>query len=147
MNVKDGTAVFKVMDKRMQAMVDMFFPVGTIVTRNDDTKPEFMNYGTWEKIAADRVLQGGGGEHLPGTDVEAGLPNITGSFVESSDGVGRNTSGVFTYKFKSGGWVSGGSGGERNTISIDASIGSSIYGNSDTVQPPAHIVTFWLRTA
>lgn len=60
MNVKDGTAVFKVMDKRMQAMVDMFFPVGTIVTRNDDTKPEFMNYGTWEKIAADRVLQGGG---------------------------------------------------------------------------------------
>lgn len=61
MTITDGTAVFAVRDKRMQALVDMFYPVGTIIARDDETKPEILSYGKWEKIGENRVLQGAGG--------------------------------------------------------------------------------------
>lgn len=56
--VNDGTAVFIVRDSRLKALVDFLFPVGTIIARDDDDRPEFLNYGKWEQIAPDRVLQG-----------------------------------------------------------------------------------------
>lgn len=59
--ITDGTAVFKVLDKRIQSLVDLFFPVGSIIARDDDTEPEILQYGEWEKIAENRVLQGAGG--------------------------------------------------------------------------------------
>lgn len=59
--ITDGTAVFKVLDKRIQALVDLFFPVGSIIARDDDTEPEILSYGKWEKIGENRVLQGAGG--------------------------------------------------------------------------------------
>lgn len=58
--ITDGTAVFKVLDKRIQALVDLFFPVGSIIARDDDAEPEILQYGKWKKIAENRVLQGGG---------------------------------------------------------------------------------------
>ena len=61
MKIKDGTAEFRVRDQRLKAMVDFFFPVGTIISRDDDTEPEILKYGKWEKIAEGRVLQGAGG--------------------------------------------------------------------------------------
>lgn len=147
MNVKDGTAVFKVLDKRMQALVDFFFPVGTIIARDDEEEPEILQYGVWEKIASDRVLQGGGGVNKPGIDVEAGLPNITGWF----SGLGNNaitpTDGtVFTVdrdRLPLNNCAN--IGPQCNKITFNANMSNSIYGNSDTVQPPAHIVTFWKR--
>lgn len=48
--ITDGSAKFVVRDKRMQALVDMFYPVGTIYETTSSTKPEFMNYGTWEQL-------------------------------------------------------------------------------------------------
>lgn len=60
-DITDGTAVFRVGDKRMQALVDFFFPVGSIIARDDDDKPEILQYGKWERIAENRVLQGVGG--------------------------------------------------------------------------------------
>ncbi len=59
--ITDGTAVFAVRDKRMQMLVDFFFPVGSVLIRDDDDEPEILNYGLWEKIAEGRVLQGAGG--------------------------------------------------------------------------------------
>lgn len=59
--IQDGTASFAVRDKRIKALVDLFFPVGTIISRDDDTEPEILKYGKWEKIAEGRVLQGAGG--------------------------------------------------------------------------------------
>lgn len=56
--IQDGSAKFVVRDIRLQALVDFFFPVGTIIARDDDDQPEFLNYGKWEQIAPDRVLQG-----------------------------------------------------------------------------------------
>lgn len=66
------------------------------------------------------------------TLVEAGLPNITGYFYGDDGQTG--TGGVFS-------WASGGghgleiAGSGNGTISFDASRSSSVYGNSNTVQP------------
>lgn len=59
--ITDGTAVFKVLDKRMQALVDFFFPVGSVIIRDDNDEPDILNYGKWKKIAESRVLQGARG--------------------------------------------------------------------------------------
>ena len=68
-----------------------------------------------------------------GNYVEAGLPNITGTF----DYCVTNTapSGAF-YNSQIGGYVAAYSGTGWTTV-MDASRSSSIYGNSNTVQPPA----------
>lgn len=59
--IQDGTASFEIRDIRIKALVDLFFPVGTIISRDDDTEPEILKYGKWEKIAEGRVLQGAWG--------------------------------------------------------------------------------------
>lgn len=64
--------------------------------------------------------------------IEAGLPNITGSF--TSDDAGGNPTGAFYVSGYPTG--DGGSGGGWR-ITLDASRSSSIYGKSSTVQPPA----------
>ena len=74
--------------------------------------------------------------------VEAGLPNITGSFTQRRDNNANtvSVSGAFSYS------NTGDSGsfffGDNNTsngqkISFNASSSNNIYGNSDTVQPQA----------
>ena len=54
--ITDGSAVFAVRDKRMQAMVDMFYPVGSVYMSADKNKTKadfpFMAYGTWEEVPA-----------------------------------------------------------------------------------------------
>lgn len=85
------------------------------------------------------------GRVLQGTEVlatrEAGLPNITGDFhriYTFHDQVGAN--GAFTtdyYTSSSGAADNGFSDNKATTISFDASRCSSVYGNSNTVQPPA----------
>lgn len=74
--------------------------------------------------------------------VEAGLPNITGSFAQRRDNNGNtvSVSGAFSYSHvgSSGDYFLGNnntSNGQR--ISFNASDSNNIYGNSDTVQPPA----------
>ena len=62
MNITDGSVTWKVRDKRIKALVDLFFPVGSIIARDDDTEPEILSYGKWEKIGENRVLQGAGGQ-------------------------------------------------------------------------------------
>ena len=42
---------------------------------------------------------------------------------------------------------SGGEGWYNNTVNIDASRSSNIYGKSTTVQPPAMKCNIWIRTA
>lgn len=61
MNITDGSVTWRVRDKRIKTLVDLFFPVGSIIARDDDTEPEILSYGKWEKIGENRVLQGAGG--------------------------------------------------------------------------------------
>lgn len=64
--------------------------------------------------------------------VSAGLPNIRGSFGGNQD---ISETGAF-YRISMNNMNSGGSPYAAN-IGFDASLSNIIYGNSDTVQPPA----------
>lgn len=68
--------------------------------------------------------------------VPAGLPNITGSFANNGHAAGATVSGAFTMT-KDGKGSNAGSATDGGTYSFDASRSSSVYGNSNTVQPEA----------
>ena len=152
MEVKDGTAEFLVRDQRIKAMIDFFFPVGAIYTCV--TKPPWMEeYGEWQEVGAGRVLWGEDDVHKAGTEIEAGLPNITGDngntpwSIVSEDPV--NFHGCITYNPEKRGSLRFGEsvtpGNYTSRFEIDASKSNPIYGSSDTVQPPAYVVHFYQR--
>ena len=123
------------------------FPVGSIYQSTDPTSPAALFGGTWEQIASERVLMGASSSHAAGTTVEAGLPNITGSFVADVKKGEHKVSGAFT----AGNVIA--STGEYNSFSdvykfsLDASKSNAIYGRSATVQPAAYYVHIWRRVA
>lgn len=83
-----------------------------------------------------RVLQGGDSPAV----LEAGLPNITGQYYAVVGG-GITVNGAFTGSWAdSSGQTSGGGGYNRVHLVVDASKSNAIYGNSDTVQPPAIVL-------
>lgn len=76
-----------------------------------------------------------------GNFIEAGLPNITGFIAGGwmwGNGVFRN----YGYVNVSG---DGNSHPNNDSCTFDASRCSPIYGNSDTVQPPAYTVYYIIR--
>ena len=123
------------------------FPVGSIYQSTARTSPAALFGGTWQEIAQNRVLMGAGSGHAAGSTVEAGLPNITGSFVADVKKGEHKVSGAFT----AGNVIS--STGEYNSFSdvykfsLDASKSNAIYGRSATVQPAAYYVHIWRRVA
>lgn len=134
-------------------------PVGSIYQTISPENPSVtFGGGTWEKIAQDRVLMGASDTHPAGTTVEAGLPNITGKFVAAlRDGFTNDSHTRITGAFYENGTTTGED--SYNSIStnvgipsggapfgFDASRSNSIYGASDTVQPPAYFTCTWLRT-
>ena len=97
----------------------------------------------------DRFIQGNA---TAGTVKSAGLPNIEGAF---SFEIGNNAylkvgtaNGAFTAIGKWGYRPSSyadGSESAKNVISFSASNGSSVYGNSTTVQPPALTMRYIIK--
>jgi hypothetical protein len=86
--------------------------------------------------------------------IEAGLPNITGSFLADRDNLGGGSQSGALYKIpESGGdwtWPMGGSGAgtvNRAGLGLDASRSNSIYGNSNTVQPQSIKVFYYIVIA
>ncbi len=79
------------------------------------------------------------GSTLPGTVKEAGLPNITGSASAiTSSYSGFHSSGAFTYtQTAQGNMEFGYIRNSEGQLELNASQTNSIYGASDTVQPPA----------
>lgn len=80
--ITDGSAKFRVVDRRLKAMIDILYPIGIVVTTatDDALKPgEADGLAQWEEIAQNRVLQGTSSG--AGGTVEAGLPNITGYII------------------------------------------------------------------
>lgn len=125
------------------------YPVGSLYIGTTNTCPIANLFGTWEKIEEGLCLQSVKGDQVAGTTVEAGLPTITGSIVFSgTDGWG-SSSGAFsnTGATGAGQYHHGGIGNAQQTFNFDASRSNSIYGKSDTVQPPAYLVNIWKRTA
>ena len=123
------------------------YPVDSIFQTVSSTSPAALFGGTWQEIAQNRVLMGASYAHAAGTTVEAGLPNITGSFVADVKKGEHKVSGAFT----AGNVIA--STGEYNNFSdvykfsLDASKSNAIYGRSATVQPAAYYVHIWRRVA
>lgn len=148
--VNDGTATFVVQNKQMQAMIDMFYPIGSVYISADKSKTKedfpFMQYGTWEEVPANLCLQTGAASEA-GTQRSAGLPNITGVMGTMACN-GKNRAGACVslptseYIADKLEWTS-----LRNDLGINASKSNPIYGSSDTVQPPAYMVRAWVRIA
>ena len=134
------------------------YPVGSIFQTVSTTSPAELFGGTWQEIAFNRVLMGTGTGYTAGSMVEAGLPNITGSFTTKSTDVGGSPfsgdanvlsakgSLAFSEKSTSYGGYTGHSGSQYN-IQFDASRSNPIYGRSYTVQPAAYYVHIWKRVA
>lgn len=125
------------------------YPVGSIYIGVTETCPIASLFGTWEKVSEGRVLQGSDSSHETDTNIEAGLPNITGDTEGISVGW-WGEGGVGALKRVSIGAASvqyNGGNSSNFKITFDASRSNPIYGNSDTVQPPAYVVNIWKRTA
>lgn len=134
------------------------YPVGSIFQTVSTTSPAELFGGTWQEIAFNRVLMGAGTGYTAGSTVEAGLPNITGSFTTKSTDLGGSPfsgdanvlsakgSLAFSEKSTSYGGYTGHSGSQYN-IQFDASRSNPIYGRSYTVQPAAYYVHIWKRVA
>ena len=132
--------------------------MGSIYQSTARTSPAALFGGTWQEIAFNRVLMGAGTGYTAGSTVEAGLPNITGSFTTKSTGVGGSPfsgdanvlsakgSLAFSEKSTDYGGYTGHSGSQYN-IQFDASRSNPIYGRSYTVQPAAYYVHIWKRVA
>nr|DAG85737.1 MAG TPA: baseplate protein [Caudoviricetes sp.] len=132
-------------------------PVGSIFLSTSDVEPAGLYGGTWEKIAEERTLMGASATHPVGTTVEAGLPNIKGTFIAAlRDGFTINSNARITGAFYENGTTTGEDG--YNSIStnvgipsggapfgFDASRSNSIYGHSTTVQPATYYINIWKR--
>lgn len=125
---------------------------------DDPTSPASFIGGTWERIE-DCTIWGASNTHPAGTTVEAGLPNVKGTFIAAlRDGFTNNSANKITGAFYENGTTTGED--SYNSIStnvgipsggapfgFDASRSNSIYGRSTTVQPPAYCMYIWRRVA
>lgn len=136
-------------------------PVGSIYQTISPENPAVtFGGGTWEKIAQDRVLMGASDTHLANTTVEAGLPNIKGSFearphMSGNEFAGGSITGgdgkLFAHSIQTSNNINNsmtetGNAYKSDVVFFNASASNSIYGNSTTVQPPAYFTYTWLRT-
>ena len=131
-------------------------PIGSYFITETEDNPNVLFGGGWEKLTGRYVLQCSDANHKAGTTVEAGLPDIQGNFVlhgAEQANIINATSGAMKLKYnhnsyrspaqltESPGATSGGA------FTFRASSYNSIYGNSNTVQPPARIVNVWKRVS
>ena len=91
----------------------------------------------------DRVPQGAGA-YAVNTSINAGLPNITGWWRQTRTN-GVAASGAISYWSEYG--ISSSYSGSYNgmVMYFNAAWSSPIYGNSNTVQPPALAVAFYIK--
>lgn len=116
---------------------------------DDPTSPASFIGGTWERIE-DCTIWGASSLHPAGTTVKAGLPSIYGQLNGVLFSSNKPTaSGIFSTSLADGWFLTkGSSGGDVSIYSNNVrAVGSSIYGNSTTVQPPAYCMYIWRRVA
>lgn len=135
----DGSAVSRTM------YPDLFAAIGTIWGAGDGSTT--FNLPRSE----DLLFQGASTTNPVGTYKTAGLPNIEGEINFDWQEEGVTYSGAFADTTQSGSRRIAGNGGtgvfgvKASLLKFDASDSNSIYGNSDTVQPPAACVRFMIK--
>lgn len=144
--IADGTVKFTVRDSRLNSLLEILYPVGSIKITVSSIAPfSDLGFGTWEEVSKGRVLWGADSSHAAGSTIEAGLPNIKGDFT-MRNGFDDNPVLTSDGAFYTGGHIWKGShssfvGESRpdrtlQDVYFDASRSNSIYGKSDTVTPP-----------
>jgi hypothetical protein len=148
LQIADGTVKFTVRDSRLNSLLEILYPVGSIKITVSSTAPfSDLGFGTWEEVSKGRVLWGADDSHAAGSTIEAGLPNIKGRLGPMDDMSSETVDGVFyrgdnrAYDAKSD------LSGDGWCLGFDASRSSSVYGKSDTVTPPSYVVHFWQRVS
>lgn len=129
----------------INTLLATLYPVGSLYIGTQSTCPlaSLIDNSTWEIVATGKALWGGDGTN-GNTTIDAGLPNITGS-IGGVDRVGVGQSGAFYLGSTNASGAT--TSNATPNIEFDASRSNSIYGKSDTVQPPAYRVNVWRRTA
>lgn len=130
----------------VETVLSTIYPVGSVYIGTQLSCPmaSLITGSTWTLVSSGKALWTGTGSN-GNTTIAAGLPNITGATGATGKGTpGYNVSGAF--------YTDGSSNAcSDSTISaclkFDASRSNSIYGKSNTVQPPAYVVNVWRRTA
>ena len=88
----------------------------------------------------------GTGAYSIGTQIEPGLPNITGEVnIDRYNNPLQYASGAFRILFTSGAGDAGTGSGDMFRVELNASRCSAIYGASNTVQPAAYTVYYIIR--
>lgn len=113
---------------------NLFAAIGTTYGKGDGSKTFNLPNLT------DRFIQGSG---KAGTVKAAGLPDIVGDADVTFSGT--NVGGAFYLNGVLDNWNGTSQGGNRNYLDFDASRSNSIYGNSDTVQPPALTMRYYIK--
>ena len=119
----DGSAVGRATYPELFAVIGTVFGAGDGETTFN--LPDLMN----------RFAQGSA---TPGQKFEAGLPNITGRFTVGQSFDLRALAGAFEKAYAGDVYIAGNTVISGNSVAnFNASLSHPIYGNADTVQPPA----------
>ena len=139
----------KIHESVFEDIFDMIYPICSvyITLAEQETCPLEEIRGSWYPIAKGKVLQGANSLAELGNEISAGLPNITGSFMSYDRANGwYDSSGQFYVSSRWNGKVKSGDNDNWGTIvTLDASRSNTIYGRSNTVQPPALLVNIFKR--
>lgn len=130
-------------------ILSSLYPVGSIYIGTQSTCPltSLIGGSSWSKVGSGRVLWGSDNNHAANTTIEAGLPNITGTFQDGDEYGNTNSLDGAFYRSNVGGHTTWDGNSSPKRAGFDASRSSPIYGRSSTVQPPAYVVNIWRRTA
>ena len=139
-----------------KTLLDLAYPVNSYYISEVSTSPAEIFGGTWEQLPEGYTLWSTTTDGEGGKTIDAGLPNITGrllgkltnwaTFAVEPDATLPNNAFERVSTQDSQETV------QRNDqkygvqqFNFDASRSNSIYGNSETVQPPAVKVYMWKR--
>lgn len=116
---------------------------------DDPTSPASFIGGTWERIE-DCTIWGASDTHPAGTKLEAGLPILWGQLnaVLFSGVSNSDNGGFFKLSYSGHKFASVAQGTDYDLWESNIAVRSiSVYGRSDTVQPPAYCMYIWRRVA
>ena len=134
-------------------LLDLIYPINSIRLSDNGNEQNFMG-GTWIITGQGRTIIGAGvlgdNNYSVGDLIEAGLPNITGTFTAARgmtrDGVtvtGALTSGTTGSPLQS--QTFDGYGNSPNILGLDASKSNPIYGKSNTVHMNSFVTYIYKR--
>ena len=136
----------EVIDLAIKTAILRAHPIGSYYLTEGTEDPKDFIGG--ENRLKSLVIQASDDNHAAGTTAEAGLPNIKGELEGISRMDNFKGQGVLQWKYMNYNVATAAtSGSAARDIVFDASIASSIYGKSDTVQPPARFVNVWKRVS